>query len=97
MASTRSSIRFSPRAGHGRLRLLGIDSLTVGGLATNICVRSTALDARRLGFEVTLATDATRGVDIEQGDTERAIAEMRAAGVQCVTVAEVTQGATRPD
>jgi len=80
-----------------RLRLLGIDSLTIGGLATNICVRWTALDARRLGFEVKLATDAARGVDIEQGDTDRAIAEMQAAGVQCVTAVELTQGATRPD
>ena len=74
-----------------RLRELGIDSLTVGGLAANICVRSTALDARSRGFEVKLATDATRGVDIENGDTERAIAEMQAAGVHCVTTSQLTR------
>jgi nicotinamidase/pyrazinamidase len=82
-----------------RLRELEIDSLTVGGLAANICVRSTALDARRLGFGVKLATDATRGVDIEDGDTERAIAEMQAAGVECVTTSQLTAptGAKSPD
>ena len=76
-----------------RLRERGIDSLTIGGLATNICVRHTALDARRLGFGVKLATDATRGVDIEQGDTERALEEMQAAGVQLATSEELAGGA----
>jgi nicotinamidase/pyrazinamidase len=73
-----------------RLRKLEIDSLTIGGLAANICVRSTALDARNRGFEVKLATDATRGVDIENRDTERAISEMQAAGVQCMTTSQLT-------
>lgn len=72
-----------------RLRARGVESLAVGGLATNICVRSTALEARRLGLEVTLVTDATRGVDIEPGDTERAIAELEDAGVRCVTTPEL--------
>lgn len=80
-----------------RMRERGIGSLTIGGLATNICVRWTALEARRLGFEVKLATDATRGVDVEEGDTERALAEMRAAGVQCMTTADLADGAIRPD
>lgn len=72
-----------------RLRARGIDSLAIGGLATNFCVRHTALDARRLGFGVTLVTDATRGVDLEPGDTERAVAEMEAAGVRCVTTVDL--------
>lgn len=80
-----------------RLRERGIDSLTIGGLAANICVRWTALDARRLGFEVKLATDATRGVDIEEGDTERALEEMRAAGVECVTTEELVDRARPAD
>ena len=71
------------------LRERGVDSLTIGGLAANICVRATALDAREHGFAVKLATDATRGVDIEEGDTERAIEEMKAAGVECATSAEL--------
>ena len=76
-----------------RLRRLGIDALTIGGLATDICVRWSALEARKLGFEVTLAIDATRGVDVEEGDTERAVAEMRAAGARCATSAELADGA----
>ena len=75
-----------------QLRDRGIRSLTIGGLATNICVRSTALDARERGFEVTLATDATRGVDIEEGDTERALAELEAAGVELKTSDELAAG-----
>ena len=65
-----------------RLRRRGVDSLVVGGLAANICVRHTALDALRHGYEVTLVEDATRGVDVEPGDTERALQEMRDAGVR---------------
>jgi len=67
-----------------RLRLLGIDSLTIGGLATNICVRGTALDALRAGYAVTVDTAASRGVDIEPGDTERALGELERAGATLV-------------
>jgi nicotinamidase/pyrazinamidase len=69
----------------GTLRERGIDSLVIGGLAADVCVRSTALEARALGFDVTLVQDATRGVDVEEGDTERALDEMRAAGVRFAT------------
>ena len=62
------------------LRERGIDSVTVVGLATDYCVKHTALDALRLGFEVVVDTAAVRGVNVEPGDSERALAEMRAAG-----------------
>lgn len=58
----------------------GIDTLTIAGLATNICVRGTALDALRSGFEVTVDTAGSRGVDIEEGDTERTLEELERAG-----------------
>jgi nicotinamidase/pyrazinamidase len=67
-----------------RLRERGIDSLALGGLAENICVHHTALEARRLGFEVTLVEDATRGIEVSEGDTARALEGMRAAGVRVV-------------
>lgn len=79
-----------------RLRERGIDSLTVGGLAADVCVRWTALEARELGFDVTLAEDATRGVDVEEGDTQRALEEMRAAGVRFMKVADL-EDPGRPD
>jgi nicotinamidase/pyrazinamidase len=63
------------------LRERGVDTVHVGGLALDYCVRATALDARRAGFEVVLHRDATRAVDVEPGDGDRAVAELERAGV----------------
>ena len=52
------------------------------GLATDYCVQATALDAIRLGFATTVLTDAIAAVDLQPGDGERALAEMRDAGVR---------------
>ena len=62
------------------LRQRGIDRVTVVGLATDYCVKNTALDALREGFGVTVDSTAVRGVDVEPGDSERALEELRAAG-----------------
>jgi nicotinamidase-related amidase len=63
-----------------RLRDAGVDRVTVVGLATDYCVKQTALDALRNGFGVTVDTAAVRGVDVEPGDSERALDELREAG-----------------
>jgi nicotinamidase/pyrazinamidase len=63
------------------LRERGIERVVVCGLATDYCVRATALDAARLGFEVTLMSGAVAAVDLAEGDGDRAIAEMAEAGV----------------
>jgi nicotinamidase/pyrazinamidase len=62
------------------LRERGVDRLTIGGLATDYCVKNTALDALRLGFGVTVDGAAVRGVEVSPGDSERALDEVRAAG-----------------
>jgi nicotinamidase/pyrazinamidase len=62
------------------LRERGIDRVTVAGLATDYCVRATALDALHEGFAVTLDTAGSRGIDAEPGDVDRALDEVRAAG-----------------
>jgi nicotinamidase/pyrazinamidase len=62
------------------LRAHGVDRVTIGGIATDYCVKNTALDALRLGFGVTIDRDAVRGVEVEPGDSERALDEIRAAG-----------------
>ena len=62
------------------LRERKIDRLIVGGLATDYCVAQSVLDARRLGFDVTVATDAIAGVDLAEGDSERALERMQKAG-----------------
>jgi len=50
------------------------------GLATDYCVRATALDALRLGYATTVLGEATAAVELEEGDGARAIGEMREAG-----------------
>jgi nicotinamidase/pyrazinamidase len=62
------------------LHAAGVTRLLVGGLATDYCVRATALDALREGFEVVVLRDAVRAVDVEPGAGRRALEEMRAAG-----------------
>jgi nicotinamidase/pyrazinamidase len=63
-----------------RLRAAGVDRVTVVGLATDYCVKQTALDALRDGFAVTVDTTAVRGVDVQPGDSVRALDELREAG-----------------
>jgi nicotinamidase/pyrazinamidase len=60
----------------------GIKRVVVVGLATDYCVKETALDARELGLETLVVTDAIRAVNLEPGDGERALREMAAAGVE---------------
>jgi nicotinamidase/pyrazinamidase len=55
--------------------------LVIVGLAGDYCVRETALDGRRLGYDVEVPLALTRFVELAEGDTERAVAEMREAGV----------------
>jgi nicotinamidase/pyrazinamidase len=63
------------------LRGREISDVYVMGLATDYCVKFTALDALKLGFNTFLIEDGCRGVDLKPGDVDRAIEEMRKAGV----------------
>ena len=94
-ASTRSSTPGASRDDEGYsgfedtelerlLRDQDVDTVHVAGLALDYCVKATALDARRAGFDVVLHRGATRAVDVEPGDGERAVEELRAAGVEVV-------------
>jgi nicotinamidase/pyrazinamidase len=62
------------------LRRRGITHLVVGGLATDYCVRQSVLDGLSAGLEVTVLEDAIAGVDVNAGDSSRALAEMRRRG-----------------
>jgi nicotinamidase/pyrazinamidase len=64
------------------LREQGVERLVVLGLATDYCVRATALDARRLGFPTTVLRAGVRAVDLQPGDGERAFAELERAGAR---------------
>jgi nicotinamidase/pyrazinamidase len=59
-----------------------IRSLVLTGLAQDVCVKETALDARRLGYDVTVVVDATRPVNVTVGDGQRALDAMVAVGAQ---------------
>ena len=67
------------------LKSANVTDVFVCGLATDYCVKYTALDARQLGFNVTLIIDACRGVNLQPRDVDAAIEEMRASNVNVVT------------
>ena len=64
------------------LRDHGVETVDIVGLALDYCVKATALDARKAGFDVVVHRDATRAVNVAPGDDERAVRELRAAGVE---------------
>lgn len=74
------------------LRSRGITTLFVAGLATDYCVKATALDARQRGFDVRVITDAVAAVNARRGDGDRALAELKKAGVRLVTSKELLAG-----
>src|SRR5262249_8203398 len=63
-----------------RLRKAGVRRVWIGGLTQDYCVRETALDAIREGFEVHVIVSATRAVNVQPGDGDRALDEIRKAG-----------------
>lgn len=73
---------------HKWLQQFSVDHVFVAGLATDYCVKTTALDARYLGYNVTLCLDGCRGIDKET--TRVAINEMKAAGV-CIACTNLLQ------
>jgi nicotinamidase/pyrazinamidase len=63
------------------LRGRGADEVHIVGLATDYCVKFTALDAVSLGFNTTVLSEGVRGVELSPGDCRRALEEMRTMGV----------------
>ncbi len=76
------------------LRELGVTRVHVGGLATDYCVRATTLDALAARFDVFLLEDAIRAVEVQPGDEERAIKEMREAGAVSETLEDFQPAAS---
>jgi nicotinamidase/pyrazinamidase len=70
-----------------------IEEVIIGGLATDYCVKNTVLDALKHGFKVKALKNAMRAVDVQPGDGDRAIEEMRAAGADIVSTEESAQSA----
>lgn len=64
------------------LRECGVDTIVLVGVATDYCVKFTALDGRELDFETWVCTDGIAGVENQPGDIDFAIGDMREAGVR---------------
>jgi nicotinamidase/pyrazinamidase len=73
-----------------KLHQRGIRRLLVGGLATDYCVRETVLDGLKHGFEVYHLDDASRGVNVNPGDSERALSEMVDRGAKQIRLNDLT-------
>jgi len=71
------------------LRERGIRRVFVGGVATDYCVKNTVLGAINLGYEAFLLLDGIKGVDVNPGDSERAIEEMLRAGTVGISIEDV--------
>lgn len=68
----------------------GIKTLYVGGLATDYCVKHTVLDARKAGFEVFFLEDGSKGVEVNIGDSKKAIDDMLSAGAKSIVFADLS-------
>lgn len=91
-AVTKGSEAYSGFQGTDLARLLRSSNLRrvfVCGLATDYCVKATALDARHAGLDVVVIEDAIRGVEVHPGDCAAALAEMRAAGIAFACAADL--------
>jgi len=73
----------------GAIKQLNIETVIIGGLATDYCVFYSAMDSRRLGFNTIVIEDAVRGVDSPAGSVEKALAEMGAAGILFASSAQL--------
>ena len=92
-AVTRDAEAYSGFQGTDLAALLaarGVRRVFVCGLATDYCVKATALDARRASLDVVVIEDAVRGVEVKPGDCVKAIDEMRASAIVLAPSGELT-------
>ena len=71
------------------VKVMGINELYIGGLATDYCVRFSTRDAIKQGFKVKILMDAIKGVNLRTGDCEEAIKEMVKAGGKLITLKDL--------
>ena len=74
------------------LKAEGVTDVYFAGLATDYCVKYSALDAAALGYAAHVIIDACRGIDLKPGDIDAAIAEMKSAGVRIVESKDIAFG-----
>ncbi|MDF9801200.1 nicotinamidase/pyrazinamidase [Catalinimonas alkaloidigena] len=69
----------------------GVDRVFITGLAADVCVKFTALDALKEGFETVVIKDATRAVNLQEGDYEKTMEELREEGVKVMQSKDVVK------
>lgn len=73
------------------LRRYGVKRVFIGGLATDYCVKATVLDALTLGYETILLLDGVKGVDINPGDSVKAVDEMISRGAIGIVIDDILE------
>lgn len=76
--------RVTPTGLEGWMRSLGLETVIIGGLATDYCVFYSAMDSVKLGFKTIVVNDAVKGVGLPEGSIEAAISEMKSAGIEFI-------------
>lgn len=76
---------------HDYLKANGIKTVYLMGLATDYCVKYSAMDAVNLGYEVSVIIDGCRGVELSPGDIDKACEEMRLVGVKLIESSSITE------
>ncbi len=71
------------------LKSQGVSDVYIAGLATDYCVKFTAFDAQSLGFKTYIIEDACRGVNLHEGEVEKALSDMQTIGIQLIQSQEV--------
>jgi len=75
----------------GWIKTLGLETVILGGLATDYCVFYSAMDSKQLGFQTIVISDAVRGVGLPEGSIEKAIDEMKNADIKFITSTELME------
>jgi len=83
--------RKTPTGLEGWIRRLGIETVIIGGLATDYCVFFSAMDSKNLGFDTVIVEDGARGVGLPAGSAEKAVAEMKASGITFAASAKLLE------
>jgi len=77
----------------GYLRSLAIETVVIGGIATDYCVFYSAMDCKNLGFNVIVAKDAVRGVGFPENSIENAVNKMKSNGISFFSTDEILKAA----
>jgi len=83
--------RKTPTGLEGWIKSLGIETVIMGGLATDYCVFYSAMDCGKAGIKTIIASDAVRGVGFPSGSIEAAVSEMKSNGIEFISSAELVK------